>query len=110
MTPVLMPSLLSGLVGNIGGLEQPAILTRPASFEAGGSMGGLAGIPLKSEAPGPSHEADLIPPMPASKDEVPKCEPSSHGMSQCDSPMLDVNPEDIAEIIIDDGDDLNLTI
>ena len=110
MVPVLMPSLLSGLTGNIGGLEQPGILTLSASFEAGGSMGGLAEIPLKSEAAGPSHEVDLIPPMPASKEEVPKCEPSSQGTSHRDSPVLDVNPEDIAEIIIDDGDDLNWTI
>ena len=110
MTPVLTPSLLSGLVGNIGGLDQPAILTQPASFEAGGSMGGHAGIPLKSEAPGPCREVDLIPPMPPSKEEVPKCEPSSHETSQHDSPMFDVNPEHIAEIIVNDGDDLDLTI
>ena len=110
MTPVLMPSLLSGLVGNIGGPKQPAILTQPASFEAGGGLGGHVGIPLKSEAPGPSCKVDLIPPMPASKEEVPKCEPSSHRKSQRDSPVLDVNPKDIAEIIVDDGDDLDLTI
>ena len=110
MAPVLTPSLLSGLTGNIGGLEQLGILTPSASFEAGGSMGGLAEIPLKSEAPGPSHEVDLIPPMPTSKEEVPKCEPSSQGTSQCDSPVLDVNPKDMGEIIIDDGDDLDLTI
>ena len=48
--------------------------------------------------------------MPASKEEVSKCEPSSHELSQHDSPVFDVNPEDIAEIIIDDGDDLDLTI
>ena len=48
--------------------------------------------------------------MPAGKGEVPKCEPSSHGMSQCYYPVLDVNPKDIAEIIVDDGDDLDLTI
>ena len=102
--------MLSGLTGNIVGLEQPGILTPSASFEAEGGMGGLAEIPLKSEVPGPSNEAGLIPPMPASKEEVPKYEPSSRGMSQHDSPVLDVNPEDIAEIIIDDSDDLNQTI
>ena len=110
MAPVLMPSLLSGLTDNSIGLEQPRIPTPSASFEADGSMGGLVEIPLKSEAPGPSCEVDLNLPMPASKGEVPKYEPSSWGMSQRDSPMLDVNPEDIAEIVIDDSDDLNWTI
>ena len=110
MAPVLTPSLLSDLTGNIVGLEQPGILTSSASFEAKGGMGGLAKIPLKSEAPGPSREGDLILPMPASKEEVPKYEPSSRGTSQRDSPVLDVNPEDIAEIIIDDSDDLDQTI
>ena len=110
MAPVLMPSFLSGLTGNIGGLKQPEILTLSASFEARSSRSGLAEIPLKSEAPGPSHEVDLIYPMPTSKEEVPKSEPSSQGMSQRDSPVLDVNPKDVGEIIIDDGDDLDLTI
>ena len=86
------------------------MLTPSASFEADGGMGGLVGIPLKSEAPGPSCEADIIPSMPTSKEEVPKYKPSSRGMSQCDSPVLDVNPEDIAEIIIDDSNDLDQTI
>ena len=110
MTPGLMPSLLSGLVGNIGGLEQLGILTQPATFEAEGGMCGHARIPLKSEAPGPSCEADLIPPMPASKGEVSKCELPSHKISLRDSPVFDVNPEDIAEVIVDDDDDLDLTI
>ena len=110
MAPVLMPSLLSGLMDKIVGLEQPRILTPSASFEADGSMGGLVEIPLKSEAPDPSREADLIPPMATSKEEFPKYEPSSQEMSQCDSPVLDVNPEDIAKIVIDDSDDLDWTI
>ena len=48
--------------------------------------------------------------MDASKEEFPKYEPSSQGMSQHDSPVLDVNPEDIAKIVIDDSDDLDQTI
>ena len=48
--------------------------------------------------------------MPASKEEVSKCEPPNHEMSQCDSPVFDVNPKDVAEVIVDDGDDLDLTI
>ena len=110
MTPVLMPSLLSGLVGNIQGLEQPGIPTQPAPFEARGGMGGHAGIPLKLQALGPSCEVDLIPPMATSKEEVSKCEPPSHEMSQCDSPVFDVNPKDVAEVIVNDDDDLDLTL
>ena len=110
MAPVLTPSLLSGLIGNIVGLERPKIPTPSASSGAGGSMGELARVPLKSGAPGPFHEVDLTLLMPASIEEVLKYEPSSQGTSQHDSPMPDVNPEDIAEIIIDDSDDLDQTI
>ena len=87
-----MSSLLSGLVGNIQGLEQPEIPTQPAPFEAGGGMGGHVGIHLKSEAMGPSHNVGLIPTMPASKGEVSKCEPPNQEMSQCDSPVFNINP------------------
>ena len=111
MTPVLTPSLLSGLVGNIRELKQPGIPTQPATLVAGGGMCGHDRIPLTSEAPGPSHEADSILPVPASKEEVPKCEPPNHETSQHDSPVFDVNPKDIAEVIVnDDDDDLDLTI
>ena len=109
MEPVLMPSLLSGLTGNIVGLERPGIPTPLAFSEAGGGMG-LASVPLKSGAPGPSREVDLNLLMPASMEEVLKYEPSSQGMSQHDSPVPNVNPEDIAEIVIDDSDDLDQTI
>ena len=43
-------------------------------------------------------------------DDVIKYEPYSWEMSQQYSPITDVNPEDIAEIIIDDSDDLDKTI
>ena len=110
MAPVLMPALLYGLTGNIVGLEQPRIPTQLASFEAKGSMGGLARVPLKSGAPDSSCEVDLDLPIPASMEEVLKYKASSREMSQQDSPMLDVNPEDITEIVIDDSDDLDKTI
>ena len=110
MAPVLMPALLSGLTGNIVGLEWPRIPTQLASFEAEGSVGGLARVPLKSGAPGSSRETDLDLPITASMEEVLKYEASSREMSQQDSPMLDINPEDITEIVIDDSDDLDKTI
>ena len=73
-------------------------------------MGGLVRVPLKSGTPGPSHEVDLNLLMPDSVEEVLKYEPSSRGMSLHDSSVPDVNPEDIAEIVIDDSDDLDQTI
>ena len=58
IAPVLTPSLLSGLVGNIRGLEKPEIPTQPVPFEAEDCMGGRGWKPLKLEAPGPSHDVD----------------------------------------------------
>ena len=110
IAPVLTPSLLSGLVGNICGLKKPEIPTQPTPFEAGDSMGGHGLIPLKLEAPGPSHDAGVIPQTLASKGEVSKCEPPDQGMSQHDPLMFEVNPEDAAEVIVSDDDDLDLTL
>ena len=105
MAPVLMPALLSGLAANIVGLERPATSPLLASFEIKDSRKGFEGWPPMSGAPGPSHV-----PVSDSVDDVIKYEPYSQETSQQDSPIPDVNPEDIAEIIIDDSDDLNKTI
>ena len=79
IAPVLTPSLLSGLVGSIHGLEKPEIPTQPIPFEAENGMGGCGWISLKSEAPGPSHDAGVTPQTPASKEEVSKCKPWTRG-------------------------------
>ena len=109
ITPVLTPSLLSSLVGNICGLEKPEIATQLASFKAGDGMGGRGGIPLKSEAPGLSHNVGMIPQMPVSKGEVSKCKPPNQETSQHDPLVFEVNPEDAAKVIVSDDDDLDLT-
>ena len=88
IAPVLTPSLLSGLVGNIRGLKQLEIPTQPTPFRAGDGIGGRAWIPLKSEAPGPSHNVGVIPQMVVSKGEVSKFEPPDQETSQCDSPVF----------------------
>ena len=110
IAPVLTPSLLSSLVGNICWLEKPEIPTQPTPFEAGDSMGGHGWIPLKSEAPGPSHDVGMIPQTPASKGEASKHEPPDQGTSQHDQLMFKVNPKDAAEVIVSDDDDLDLTL
>ena len=110
MAPVLTPSLLSGLVGNIRGLKKPEIPTQPIPLEAEDGMGGLGWIPLKSEAPGPSHDAGMTPHTLASKGEVSKHELLDQGMSQHDQPVFKVNPEAVVEVIVSDDDDLDLTL
>ena len=110
IAPALTSSLLSGLVGNIRGLEKPEILTQPIPFEAEDGMGGRGWIPSKPEAPGPSHNMGMTPQTPASKGEVSKHEPLDQGRSQHDQLMFEVNPEDAAEVIVSDDDDLDLTL
>ena len=73
-------------------------------------MGSCGWIPLKSEAPGPSHDVGVIPQTPVSKGEVSKHEPLDQGVSQHDQLMLKVNPEVVAEVIVSDDDDLDLTL
>ena len=107
---VLTPSLLSSLVDNIRGLEKPEIPTQPIPSEAEDGMGGCGWIPLKSEAPGLSHDAGMTPQMLVSKGEVSKCEPLDHGMSHRDQLAFQVNPEVVAEVIVCDDDDLDLTL
>ena len=110
MAPVLTPALLSGLAGNIVGLERPGVSPLLASFEVKGRAKGFTRELPKSGAPRPSHEVGLDLQIPDSMDDVLKYEPYSWEMSQQDSPEPDVNPEDISEIIIDDSDDLDKTI
>ena len=110
MAPVLMPALLSGLAANIVGLERPATSPLSASFEVKDSTKGFGGGPPVSGAPGPSHDGGPDVAVSDSVDDMIKYEPYSRETSQQYSPITDVNLEDIAEIIIDDSDDLDKTI
>ena len=110
IAPVLTPSLLSGLVGNIRGLKKSEIPTQPIPFEAGDGVGTHGWIPPKMEAPGPSHKVGVIPQTLASMGEVSKHEPLDQGTSQHDPLMFEVNPEEVAEVIVSDDDDLDLTL
>ena len=110
IAPVFEPSLLSGLVGNIRGFERPEVPTQPIPFGVGVGMVAHQWIPPKTEAPGLSHEAGVIPPTPVSKGEVSKREPSDKGTSQHDSPMFEVDPEEVAEVIVSDDEDLDLIL
>ena len=52
----------------------------------------------------------MTPWTPASKGEVSKCKPLDQGMSQHDLLMFEVNPEEVAEVIVSNDDDLDLTL
>ena len=110
IAPALTPSLLSSLVGNIHRLEKPEIPTQPIPFKVEDDMGGHGWIPPKLEALGPSCDVGMTPQTPASKGEVPKCKPLDQGRSQHDQLMFEVNPEDAAEVIVSDDDDMDLTL
>ena len=110
IAPSLTPSLLSGLVSNIRRLEKPEIPTKPVPFKAEDGMGGHGWVPLKSEAPGPSHNVGVTPQIPVSKGEVPKSEPLDKGRSQHDQLMFEVNPEDEVEVFVSNDDDIDLTL
>ena len=97
-------------MSNIPGLEKPEVPTQPIPFEAGVGMAAREWIPPKTEALDSSHEAGMIPPTPVSQGEVSKHEPSDKGMSQHDSPVFEVDPEKVAEVIVSDDDDLDLIL
>ena len=48
--------------------------------------------------------------MPASEGEVPESEPLDQGGSQCDHLLFEVNSEEVAEVIILDEEDIDLTL
>ena len=110
IAPTLTPSLLSGLVGNIRRLKKPKIPTKPIPFEAEDSLGGHGWVPPKPEASGPSRNMGVAPQIPASKGEVSKSEPLDQGRSQHNQLMFKVNPKDVAEVIVSDDKDIDLTL
>ena len=110
IAPVLTSALLSGLAGNIVGLEKSGVSPLSSSFEIKGSIKGFGSGLTLSGPPRTCLEVDLDLAIPDSVDDMVECETFSQEMSQQDSPIPDVAPGDISEIIIDDDDDLNKTI
>ena len=97
-------------MGNIRGFEKPEVPTQPVPFETSVGMAAREWIPPKMEAPGPSHKAGMIPQTPVSQGEVSKCKASDKGMSQHDSLVFEVDPEEVGEVIVSDDDDLALIL
>ena len=110
VAPTLTSPLLSGLVDNICQLEKPEIPGKPASFKVDEGLWGLGWAPPKPDVPGPSHNDAMASKMPASEGEVLENEPCGQGESRWDQPLFEPDPEQVAEIIISEGDESDLTI
>ena len=109
IAPTLTPSLLSGLV-DICQLEKPEIPRKPVPLGAEEGLVGGRWAPPKPEVLGPSHDAGVTPQMPASKRKVPESEPHDQGGSQHDQLLFEPNPEEVAEVIILDDEDIDLML
>ena len=110
IAPTLTSPLLSGLVNNIHQLKKPQIHEKPAPFKGDEGLWGLGWAPPKPYVPGPSHDDDMASKMLASEGEVLENEPHGQGESHQDQPLFEPDPEQIAEIVISEEDESDLTI
>ena len=110
IAPTLTSPLLSSLIGSLDQLERPGIPREPAPFKADENLWGLGGVPPKADAPGPSHNDGMASKMRASKGKVLETEPHGQGESHQDQPPFKPDPEQIAEIVISEEDESDLTI
>ena len=110
VAPTLTSPLLSHLVGSLDQLERLGILGEPAPFKADENLWGLGGVPPKPDVPGLSHDDGMASKMRASEGEVLETEPHGQGKSHQDQPPSKPDPEQIAEIIISEEDESDLTI
>ena len=110
VAPILTSPLLSGLIGSLDQLKRPGIPGEPAPFKADANLWGLGGVPPKPDVLGPSHDDGLASKTQASEGEVLETEPCGQGESHQNQPPFEPDPEQIAEIIISEEDESDLTI
>ena len=110
VAPTLTSPLLSSLIGSLDQLERPGIPREPAPFKVDENLWGLGGAPPKSDVPGPSHDDGMASKMQASEGEVLETEPHGQGESHQDQPLFEPDLEQIAEIVISEEDESDLTI
>ena len=110
IAPTLTSLLLSGLIDNIHQLEKPEIPGKPASFKADKGLWGLGWAAPKPDVLGPSHDDGMSSKIPASKGEVLGDEPHGLGESCWDQPLSEPDSEEVAEIVISEEDESDITI
>ena len=110
IAPTLTSSLLSGLVSNIHQLQRPEVPREPVSFKAFEGPQGHDTAPAKPGAPDPSHDCRMVPKMQAGEGKALENRPLDQGESDQDQPLPKPDPEEVAEVIILDDEDTDLTI
>ena len=91
-------------------MERLGIPGETAPFKADENLWGLSGVPPKPDVWGPSHNDGMASKMQASEGEVLETEPHGQGESHQDQPPSEPDPEQIAEIVISEEDESDLTI
>ena len=110
IAPTLTSPLLSSLVDNICQLERPEIPKKPAPFKAVKGLWGFGWALPKPDVPGSSHNKGMASNMPASEEEALEDEPHGQEESHWDQSLFKPDPEEVAEIIISEGDESDLPI
>ena len=110
IAPTLTSPLLSGLVDNICQLEKPEIPKKPASFKVDEGLWGLGWALPKPDVPGPSPNEGMASEKPANEEEILEDEPHGQEESLQDQPLFKPNLEEVAEIVISEGDESDFPI
>ena len=105
IAPTLTSPLLSGLVDNIRQLEKPRIPKKSASFKADEGLWGLSWALPKPNVLGLSCDEGMPSKKPANEGEILEDEPRGQEESLQDQPLFKPNPEEVAEIVISEGDE-----
>ena len=103
IAPMLTSPLLSSLVDNIHQLEKPKIPKKPASFKADEGLWGLCLALLKPNVPDLSRDEGMASEKPANEGEILEGEPHGPEESLQDQPLFEPNLEEVAEIVISEG-------
>ena len=110
IAPTLTSPLLSSLIDNIHQLEKPKIPKKPTSFKAEEGLWGLGWVLPKPNVLGPSHDEGMASKKPANEGEILEDEPHGQEERLQDQPLFKPNPEEVAKIIISEGDESDFPI
>ena len=105
IAPTLTSPLPSSLIDNIRQLKKPKIPKKPASFKVDEGLWGLGWALPKPNVPGPSCNEGMASEKPANEGEILEVEPHGQEESLQDQPLFKPNPEEVAEIVISEGDE-----